>query len=141
MYLNKHRTNSNSSAQTPPTYTGGQQNIPLEQKYDHNSQPEAQPSYQQPQQHQQPYPAQPQGQYMQQPMYNEQQQYAPYPQDPVHRGQTVSPVSSVGYNAPPQSDFTTPQQNYSAPANASELSTPQHTGPYNPNVSELSTQK
>lgn len=129
IYLNKHRSGQTTSSHAPPAYVGhNEQAVPLEQKFGQTVQPQQQqysaaptpqPQYAQPMQ-------QPQGQFVQQPVYNQQQPYtAPYPQDPVNRTQTVSPVSQAGY--PPQ--------------NTSELATPQHTGNYNPNASELSSQK
>lgn len=154
IYLQKHRANTiaNTSSQAgTTTYTGGQQAVAMENKYEPVAQ---QPAHQHPQQ-QQPYtgaqPPHPQAQHVQQPGYNPQQQWMPYPQDPVNRGGTVSPVSSVGYNgtAPPPnaSELSTPHHynpnvsELSYNPNASELSTPHHTGPYNPNLPELSTQK
>lgn len=112
IYLNKSRSHSGTTtAHHAPTggapNYGGNQAIPVEQKYDP------------------PVPA-PQQQYAQQPVYGQQQQqqqpYGQYPQDPVHREQTISPVSQAGYAAAPQSELGNNQ-------------------PYHHNVSELSYTK
>jgi len=113
IYLNKSRSHAGTTTAPhaptggAPTY-GGNQAIPVEQKYDQ--------SVPAPQQH-----------YTQQPVYGQQQQqqqqpYGQYPQDPVHREQTISPVSQGGYAAAPHSELGNNQ-------------------PYNPNVSELSYTK
>jgi hypothetical protein len=140
IYLNKHRSGTATapSGAAPPAYTGGQQPIPTENKY--AQQPQQQTPYQQPVQ-----PAQPQqsyptsqtpqpGQYGQQPGYvqqpgygqPQQQPYGQYPQDPVNREATVSPVSQAGYTT-----VTSP--------NVSELGSQpqQHQHNYDPNMPEL----
>jgi len=125
LYLNKRRgDNTATQPSVAPANVAPTQDIPLDQKYDY--------AFHQ-QQQQQSYPPTPQ-QYPAQP-YVDQQQHAgfnanPYPQyhqDPIHRGDTVSPVSSVGYGHNPQ-----------VPAgNANELSAT----PYTPNLPELSQHK
>ncbi|KAF2659330.1 hypothetical protein K491DRAFT_712849 [Lophiostoma macrostomum CBS 122681] len=134
IHLNKHRSGQVPSASNPPAYVEhghAGQGVPLESKFAHNVQTQPQPQ-------QNPYQQQPQQVYSAvstpqhqpaQPVYGQQQQspYNTYPQDPINRGQTISPV-------------TQQHTGYSNTGTVSELSTPQHTGaPYNPNVSELST--
>jgi hypothetical protein len=129
------------------------------EKYNHNPAPvqaqqTPQQQYAQPVQQQQP-----QQQYMQQqqpyiPQQPQQQQYTqpqqhlaqptPTYADPVGRQDTVSPVSSAAYGAPPSnvSEMNTPQHTGSAyPTNASELHS-QHAGAYHQSdVPELSDRK
>lgn len=145
IYLNKHRSNPEAAGHAPPAYNGGDQSVPLEQKYAHTAQP--QPVYQQqtPQpQHAQPVP---QGQFVQQPVYNQQPSYTgQYPNDPVNRTQTVSPVSQVGFTSPPQHPYASAPPShqpvgYNSNPNASELGVSQNPAGYNPNVPELSNQK
>jgi hypothetical protein len=133
IYLNKHRSGQMPSASNPPAYMEGGhagQDVPLASKFAHNVQTQAQPQ-------QNPYQQQPQQTYSAaqtpqqqhaQPVYGQQQPspYNTYPQDPVSRGQNISPVTQqhTGYSN----------------TGVSELSSPHNTGtPYNPNVSELST--
>jgi hypothetical protein len=144
IYLNRARSGTATAhaGGAPPAYTGAQQPVAVENKYQGQPQPQyQQPAQQQmqPMQPQQPYaPAQspaPTGQYGQQPGYGQQPQpgygqpqqqpYGQYPQDPVNREATVSPVSQAGYTT-----VTSP--------NVSELgSQPQQHNYYDPNVPEL----
>lgn len=128
LYINKGRggnTASEPSVAPAASSVAPTQDIPLDQKYDYQVQQ---------QQQQSSYPQTPQ-QYPQQPYVDQQQQHAgfnanPYPQyhqDPIHRGDTVSPVSSVGYGHNP----------HAPSGNASELSGM----PYTPNLPELSQHK
>lgn len=135
MYINKHRSNPTTAYQAaPPAYNGGDQAVPLEQKFAQTA--PAQPSYQQTPQTQYSQPA-PQGQFVQQPVYNQQPQYTGQYQDPINREQTVSPVSQAGYASPPQQPI-----NYNSNPNASELGASQNPAGYNnPNVPELSNGK
>lgn len=137
-HINKHRSEASNQtqlpqppqpSQPPPQYAPNNgQAIPME-KY---NQPTVQPVQ----------PMQPQGQFVPPP---QQQFIAPYPQDPVPRQDTVSPVSQVGYvpQNPNMPEMSTPQHTggYSPNPNAVEMMTPQHTEQYPPNASELATQK
>ncbi|KAF2007467.1 hypothetical protein P154DRAFT_529080 [Amniculicola lignicola CBS 123094] len=144
MYLNKERTGSNATTTTTtpapqqPNYAADQA-IPLgQEKYGQTGQPQQPYSTVSTPAPQYAQPVAPQGQYVQPPMpqqytgppSNQAPQYpTPYNQyqDPINRGATVSPVSTVAYNSAP-------------PAGTAELQTPQSTGAYNPNVSELGSQ-
>jgi len=164
--MNKHRSaqaSAQASHMPPPQYVeSGQPNVPQPavpmEKYNFSQQntqqyPQSQPSYSAVSTPQPTY-AQPAQGFTPPPVP------ATYQHEPIARGDTVSPVSNVGYptNAtelntpqhtgntysPPNAnaaELNTPQHtgHYSPPnANAAELNTPQHTGHYNPNASELS---
>lgn len=124
LYLNKRR-GDNATAQpfiAPANAPAPTQDVPLEQKYDYTAQ-QQQPSYQSTPQMQPQYPQQPYVDQQQHTGYNA-NPYPQYHQDPIHRGDTVSPVSSVGY-----------AHNSQVPTgNASELSGITYT----PNMPELS---
>ncbi|KAF2681295.1 hypothetical protein K458DRAFT_406643 [Lentithecium fluviatile CBS 122367] len=144
---NKHRQNTANTTQTnpaqpPPQYAANTAQPAADvEKYGQTgvqAQPQQFPQqqYAQPVQQQQYSQQQPQAYYPQQPVqqqapYGQQQQLhptGPYPQDPVPRQDTVSPMSQAGY--------------YPAASNVSELSSPQHTGgAYPPNASELGGQQ
>ncbi|PSN69833.1 hypothetical protein BS50DRAFT_296990 [Corynespora cassiicola Philippines] len=138
MYMNKRRAQNASNPQThpsqpPPQYAAGPGGaaVPME-KYNQTAAPPQ--AYQQPYssaQNPQPQYTQPiqqqQGQFVQPPLpaYNQQQPGFQYPQDPIPRQDTVSPISPAGYTQPAN--------------NASELGAHQQSVPYNPNASELSS--
>lgn len=129
MHINKHRAeaaNQTQPSQPPPQYVpSGQQPDPME-KY---GQATPQQQYAQPVQP-------PQGpQFVQPP----QQAYtAPYPQDPIPRQDTVSPMSQTGYAPVNPNVSELGPQHTGGYSQVSELSTP-GAAPYPPNVSELST--
>jgi hypothetical protein len=153
MYLNKRRNGSSGPVQASTEHGTKYESVPLQQQATQNGIPppgqySQQPSYagpgvpyEQNQQYQymptqQPQHAQPYAPYGQQP-----QPSGPYPQDPINRGSTVSPVSQTAYSSPAHntSELATPHYTANQGSIVSELSSP-HTGPgYNPNVSELSS--
>ncbi|KAF2109600.1 hypothetical protein BDV96DRAFT_651584 [Lophiotrema nucula] len=123
IYLNKNRSVPNATHVAPPAYANNGQTIqpePKTQQYQQQSYSVAQTP--QPQYAQPAYPQQPQQ------SYGGQQPHAPgpYPNDPVNREATVSPVS----------------QAYTGPTGTtSELASPQQTGGYNANANELPVTK
>lgn len=156
MTWQKHRSDTTNNAaiaqpsQPPPQY-GASQAVPMEKFNQTTVQTQPQQPYQPQQQQQQQQQSFQQQSYTQQSgPYSQQpggQFGTPYPQDPIPRQETVSPVSSAAYGYAPTavSELSTPPPTGAAyPPNASELGTASHQHhytAYDANMPELASRK